>query len=381
MIPYGRQSIAQNDIDAVIAILRSDWLTQGPAVPAFENELARRCGAGFAIATSNATTALHIACLALDVGPGDHVWTSPNTFLASANCARYCGATVDFVDIDRQTLNMSVDALADKLARAETEGKLPKVIIPVHFAGQPCDMDAIGRLARHYGCRVIEDAAHAIGATYQAAPTGNCAHSDITIFSFHPVKIITTGEGGMAMTKDPSLAQRLSRLRSHGIVRDADEFTGTSEGPWYHEQVELGYNYRMTDLQAALGSSQLQRLDQFLAARRSLADRYDALLTGLPVTLPYRAAERESAWHLYPIQVPAERRRTVFEAMRAAGIGVQVHYIPVHLQPYYRELGFRPGDYPNAEAYYRGAFSLPLYPDLSAAEQETVVAALSQALA
>lgn len=381
MIPYGRQSLNEADIDAVVTALQSDWLTQGPAIPAFESAMAARCGANHAIAACNATAALHIACLALEVGPGDRVWTSPNTFLASANCARYCGATVDFVDIDPQTLNMSVEALAIKLALAKTVDQLPKVIIPVHFSGQPCDMEAIGELARQYGCRVIEDAAHAVGATYRNAPTGNCAYSDITIFSFHPVKIITTAEGGMALTNDTELALRMSRLRSHGIVREPDELVNESDGPWYYEQIELGYNFRMTDLQAALGSSQLQRLDAFLNARQTLAGRYDNLLADLPVTLPTRLPHRQSAWHLYPVQVAPERRRAVFEAMRAAGIGVQVHYIPVHLHPYYRNLGFRPGDYPHAEAYYRGAFSLPLYPSLTESEQDSVVSALSNALA
>lgn len=381
MIPYGRQSLDDTDIDAVVLALKSDWLTQGPAVPAFESAMAKRCGATHAVAVCNATAALHIACLALDVGPGDRVWTSPNTFLASANCARYCGATVDFVDIDPLTLNMSVEALAQKLAQAKASNQLPKVIIPVHFSGQPCDMDAIGALARQYGCRVIEDAAHAVGAIYQNGPTGNCAYSDITIFSFHPVKIITTGEGGMALTNKPELAQRMARLRSHGIVREPGELMNESHGPWYYEQTELGYNFRMTDLQAALGSSQLLRLDDFLTARNRLAARYDECLSDLPVILPKRLPHRLSAWHLYPIQVAPARRRTIFEKMRAADIGVQVHYIPVHLQPYYSDLGFRPGDFPNAEAYYHGAFSLPLYPSLTEGEQDRVVSVLKEALA
>ena len=381
MIPYGRQSISDADIAAVVATLRSDWLTQGPAVPAFETAMAKRCTAQHAVAVSNATAALHIACLALDVGPGDLVWTSPNTFLASANCARYCGADVDFVDIDRDSLNMSVAALAEKLRLAAAAGRLPKLIIPVHFAGQPCDMAAIGELARRYGCRVIEDASHAIGATYQGAPTGNCAHSDITVFSFHPVKIITTGEGGMALTNDAPLAERLRRLRSHGMVRETADLLNESDGPWYYEQQELGFNYRMTDLQAALGLSQLQRLDVFLAARRAVVARYQAQLAGLPLTLPRCAPDRQSAWHLFAIQVAPERRRTIFEQLRSEGIGVQVHYFPVHLQPYYRQLGFKPGDCPNAEAYYQGAFSLPVYPSLGEAEQAQVIRSLEQALA
>lgn len=381
MIPYGRQHIDQGDIEAVVAVLRSDWLTQGPAVPTFEAAVAGRCGARHAVAACNATAALHLACLALDVGPGDRVWTSPNTFLASANCARFCGAEVEFVDIDADTLNMSADLLAARLAEAAAANRLPKVIIPVHFAGLPCDMAAIGRLAQQYGCRVIEDAAHAIGATDQGVPVGHCAHSDITVFSFHPVKIVTTGEGGMALTNDPVLARRMARLRSHGIAREAAELEGENQGPWYYEQIELGYNYRMTDLQAALGSSQLRHLDQFLAARRALADRYDRLLAHLPLTRPPRVGGHESSWHLYAIQVDPERRREIFEAMRAKDIGVQVHYIPVHLQPYYRQLGCRPGDCPQAETYYRAAFSLPLYPDLSATDQDTVVATLAAALA
>ncbi len=381
MIPYGRQSIDAGDCETVLATLRSDWLTQGPAIPAFESAMAAYCHARHAVAVCNATAALHLACLALDVGPGDRVWTSPNTFVASANCARYCGAAVDFVDIDPVSLNMDTAALADKLAAAARQNRLPKVIIPVHFAGQPCDMAAIGTLAKKYDCHVVEDASHAIGARYQGGPTGDCAHSDITIFSFHPVKIITTGEGGMAMTNNEALAARMARLRTHGITRDAAEMKGASDGPWYYQQIDLGFNYRLTDLQAALGSSQLQRLDSFLARRRALVERYDRLLADLPLTRPCCAADRESAWHLYPIQVAGDRRRSVFERLRDEGIGVQVHYIPVHLQPDYRQFGFQPGDFPVAEAYYRRAISLPLYADLDFAQQDVVVAALARALA
>lgn len=381
MIPYGRQSINQEDIDAVVRTLQSVWLTQGPAIPAFESAVAARCLARYAVAVSNATAALHIACLALEVKPGDLVWTSPITFVASANCARYCGADVDFVDIDPATQNMSPIALAEKLAQAKKRKRLPKVIIPVHFAGQPCDMETIGRLAHEYGCRVIEDAAHAIGATYHGRPTGSCQHSDITVFSFHPVKIITTGEGGMALTNDEKLARQLARLRSHGIAREACEMLKESEGSWYYQQIDLGFNYRMTDIQAALGSSQLQRLDCFVAKRRELADRYDKLLSDLPIDLPGRALHRRSAWHLYPIRVAAEMRHDVFEAMRKEGIIVQVHYIPVHLHPYYQEMGFRLGDFPHAEEYYRRAFSLPLYPDLTYEQQDIVVDTLRRALA
>lgn len=380
MIPYGRQSIDESDIEAVVAVLRSAWVTQGPAIAAFEQGVADYCGAPHAVAVCNATAALHLACLALDVGPGDLVWTTPNTFVASANCARYCGADVDFVDIDPATLNMSTAALAEKLAAAARQNRLPKVLIPVHFSGQSCDMAEIANLAREYGFRVIEDASHAVGASYQGEPVGNGRFSDITIFSFHPVKIITTGEGGMALTRDPLLAARLARLRSHGITREPTEMENETEGPWYYEQIELGFNARMTDLQAALGLSQLKRLESFIARRELIAERYSRLLAGKPVVCPSTSANRRSAWHLYPVRVAADKRRAVFEALRVADIGVQAHYIPVHLQPYYRRLGFKPGDFPAAEQYYREAISLPMFPGLTDTEQEHVVAVLSEAL-
>lgn len=379
-IPYGRQDIDAQDIAAVVRVLRSDWLTQGPEVPRFETAMAARCEAAGGVAVNSATSALHLACLALGVGPGDTGWTVPNTFVASANCLRYCGAGVDFVDIDPHTLNLSVPALADKLCGAKASGRLPKVVIPVHFAGRSCDMAAIGDLAREYGFRVIEDASHAVGALSAGHPVGACRHSDLTVFSFHPVKIMTTGEGGMLTARDPALLRRLARLRSHGITRDGAEMAGQSEGPWYYQQVELGYNYRMTDLQAALGRSQLARLDGFLARRRELARRYDRLLAVLPLARP--PLDEESSWHLYAVRLrDAARRRPVFEALRAAGIGVNVHYIPVHLQPDYRRLGFGPGDYPVAEAYYAGALSLPLHARLTDTEQDYIVAALGNALA
>ncbi|OYY95900.1 MAG: UDP-4-amino-4,6-dideoxy-N-acetyl-beta-L-altrosamine transaminase [Hydrogenophilales bacterium 28-61-23] len=380
MIPYGRQDISSEDIAAVVAVLQSDWLTQGPAVPRFEKAVANCCGARHAVAVNSATSALHLACLALGLGPGDSLWTTPNTFVASANCARYCGAEIDFVDIDPHSLNLSPAALAAKLAQAEKAGKLPKVVVPVHFAGQSCDMSAINALAQRYGFRIVEDASHAIGGRYQDQPIGNGRYADITVFSFHPVKIVTTGEGGMALTNDPRLAERMARLRSHGIARDAA--AQAAHGPWYYEQVELGFNYRMTDLQAALGESQLRRLDRFVDARRRLADRYDRLLADLPLTTPWRDPASASAWHLYVIRLhAASRRRAVFEQLRAAGIGVNVHYIPVHLQPDYRRLGFSAGDFPVAEDYYVRAITLPLYPGLSDTEQDRVVAALREALA
>jgi len=381
MIPYARQSISPEDINAVVEVLRSDWLTQGPAIGRFEAAVAGYCGAKHAIAVHNGTAALHLACLALDLGPGDSLWTSANTFAASANCARYCGASVDFVDIEPDTYNMSVAVLAQKLAAAEKAGRLPKVVVPVHFGGQPCDMPAIAELARRYRFRVVEDASHALGAELSGEKVGSCRHSDVTVLSFHPVKIITTGEGGLAATNDAELARRLRLLRTHGITRDAAQMTRPSDGPWYYEQIELGFNYRMTDIQAALGASQLGRLDQFIARRRALVQRYSQLLAGLPIRLPIERAGRKSAWHLYVINLEGGKsRRAVYDAMRAHGVAVNVHYLPVYLLPYYRALGFRDGHCPAAEAYYQAALTLPLFPALADAEQDKVAYALRQAL-
>ena len=385
MIPYGRQEITEDDIAAVVATLKSDFLTQGPAIPRFERALADYCGATHAVAVCNATAALHMACEALGLGPGDRLWTSPNTFVASANCGLYCGATVDFVDIDPRSYNMSVSALAARLEAAEAAGTLPKIVIPVHFAGQSCDMQAIHALGQRYGFRIIEDASHAVGGTYLDSRVGSCRYSDITVFSFHPVKIITTGEGGMALTNDPALAARMERFRSHGITRDPALMDGEADGPWYYQQVELGHNLRITDLQAALGCSQLDRLDDYIARRHAIRERYDAALASLPVITPFQSPEGRSALHLYPIQIDPARtdkgRREVFEALRATGIGVNVHYIPVHTQPWYRGLGFAPGDFPQAEHYYAHAISLPMFPTLTEAQQAEVIAALGSALA
>ncbi len=380
-IPYGRQSISEDDIQAVVNVLRSDWLTQGPVVPAFEKAVAEKCGAQYAVATNSATSALHIACLALGVAAGDRVWTTPNTFVASANCARYCGADVDFVDIDPLTMNLSITDLATRLAAAEKNGTLPKVIIPVHFAGLPCDMQAIHALSKKYGFRIIEDASHAIGARYFDEPIGNGRYSDITVFSFHPVKIITTAEGGMAVTNSKELAGTMALLRSHGITRDIAAFRNDYLGPWQYEQHELGFNYRLTDLQAALGMSQLHRLEHFVARRNSLASKYDALLVDLPLCTPYRPNEHLSGCHLYVIRLDdAGIHREIFEMLRAEGIFVNLHYTPVHLQPYYRQLGFTPGDFPNAEQHGTCAISLPLYPAMSDEDSERVVTALTQAI-
>ncbi len=376
MIPYGRQAISEEDIQAVTSVLRSDWITQGPAIPRFEQAVASYCSAPYSVAVSSATAALHLACVALGVGPTDRVWTTPNTFVASANCALYCNATVDFVDIDPATANMGVQALARKLQDAEARGGLPKVVIPVHFSGEPCDMVEISKLAHRYGFRIIEDASHAIGAKYPNGVVGDCRYSDISVFSFHPVKIITTGEGGGLTTQSPGLARKLALLRTHGITRDSTEMTVGTHGAWYYEQVMLGFNYRMTDLQAALGISQLSRIEEFVARRHLLASRYDAALQGLPVRLPHRSSLNRSALHLYVVYVSADRRRQVFDQLRELGIGVNVHYIPVHLQPYYRRLGFREGDFPAAEQHYREAISLPLYPSLKESEQDQVIAAL-----
>lgn len=385
MIPYGRQDIRQADIDAVVEVLRSDFLTQGPAVPAFEAAVAARVGAAHAVAVNSATSALHIACLALGVGPGDVVWTTPVTFVASANCALYCGAGVDFVDIDPRSYNMSVAALRDKLERAADENRLPKVVIPVHLCGQPCEMAEIHALGQRYGFAIIEDASHAVGGRYRGEPVGNCRYSDITVFSFHPVKIITTAEGGLALTQREELAQRMQLLRSHGITRDPTQMSRAPDGPWYYEQVTLGFNYRMTDLQAALGLSQLARLDEYVTRRHALARHYDAALAELPVLTPWQHPDSYSGLHLYVIRLQLERigrsHRDVFDALRAAGIGVNLHYIPVHTQPYYQALGFRVGQFPAAERYYAEAISLPLYPSMSDAQQAEVVAALHEALA
>jgi UDP-4-amino-4,6-dideoxy-N-acetyl-beta-L-altrosamine transaminase len=365
-IPYGHQTIDESDIEAVVAVLRGEWLTQGPAVPAFEQAVAQRCGIAYAVAVNSATSALHIACLALDVGPGDLVWTTPTTFVASANCARYCGASVDFVDIDAETWCMSPAALADKLQHARAAGeRLPKVVIPVHLAGQPCDMSPIAALAREYGFRIIEDASQALGASYQGQPIGACTHSDIAVFSFHPVKSITTAEGGMAVTGDAELAARMQRLRTHGIVRDPALMRRAPEGAWYYEQIELGFNYRLTDVQAALGISQLARLDVFVARRRDIAARYDEAFEAMPVTSQLPLPDAQSAHHLYVVRVSQAHHAEVFADLRAQGIGVNLHYTPVYLQPYYLDLGFQVGQFPNAEAYAREAISLPIFPSLS----------------
>lgn len=384
MIPYGRQDIQDDDIAAVVEVLRSDFLTQGPKVPAFEAAVASHCGVAHALAVNSATSALHIACLALGVGRGDLVWTSPITFVASANCALYCGAEIDFVDIDPATFNLCPKALKEKLDVAKAAGKLPKVVIPVHMTGQSCDMASIRELSFQYGFAVIEDASHAIGGRYRDTVIGSCAYSDITVFSFHPVKIITTAEGGMALTQNADLARSMALLRSHGITREASLMEEESHGPWYYEQQALGYNYRMTDMQAALGVSQMKHLDAWVARRQVLADRYDQLLRDLPVIAPVRVSDRYSALHLYVIQLDQDKtgksRREVFESLRAAGVGVNVHYIPVHLQPYYKRLGFTAGQFPKSEAYYARAISLPMFPKMTEQQQDTVVAALKQAL-
>ncbi len=384
MIHYGRQDITQDDIDAVVAVLKSVNLTQGPAIAQFEQSVASHTGAKHAVAVSNATAALHIACLALDLGPGDWLWTTPNTFVASANCALYCGAQVDFVDIDPHTYNLCPDKLEEKLIQAQKVNKLPKIVVPVHLTGQPCDMAAIHALGQKYGFNIIEDASHAIGGQYKGEPIGNGRYSDITVFSFHPVKIITTGEGGMALTNSDELATRLGLLRSHGITRDPALMTEPMQGPWYYQQVALGFNYRMTDMQAALGASQMTRLVDYVKRRHDIARRYNELLAELPLTLPWQDPDSYSAYHLYVVRLQLDRikatHRQVFEALRAKDIMVNLHYIPVHTQPHYQKMGFRTGDFPEAEQYYREAISIPMHVNLSDEELQFVSNCLREAM-
>ncbi len=383
-IPYARQCISQQDIDAVVQVLKSDWLTQGPSIEKFEQKVADYCGAKYAIAVSSATAALHISCMAAELASDDILWTSPNSFVASANCGLYCGAKVDFVDIDPETYNMSCVELANKLKTAKHNGNVPKVLVPVHFSGQSCDMEQISSLAKNHGITIIEDASHAIGGKYKGFPVGSCKYSDMTVFSFHPVKIITTGEGGMILTNRSDLYEKLLLLRSHGITRNPNKMIGASEGPWYYQQVALGYNYRITDLQAALGSSQMDRLDEFVIRRQDLARRYGELLAALPVKLPFQHRDAYSAYHLYVIGLKLDQitksHCQVFEELHHRGVCVNLHYIPIHTQPYYLGLGFKKGDFPNSERYYQEAMSLPMYYSLSNEEQEWVVDQLKDVL-
>ncbi len=380
MIYYGRQSVNEQDIQAVEKVLRSDFLTQGPSIERFERCVAEYCGAKYAVAVTNATSALHIACKAAGLSHGDTLWTSPITFVASANCGRYCGAKVNFVDIGDTTYNMSVDELEKKLAA----GGRPKVVVPVHLCGQSCDMERIYALSKKYSFTVIEDASHALGATYKGMRVGNCKYSDMTVFSFHPVKIITTGEGGMVLTNDKDLYEKLTLYRSHGITRDAGKMTKVADGPWYYQQIELGYNYRMTDIQAALGYSQMNRLDMFVARRRELAKRYDELLVGLPLRVPYQSSDTNSSWHIYVVRLDKTRvkknKTEIFEEMKRRGVTLNLHYIPVHLQPYYQTLGFKQGDFPVSERYYEEAFTLPLYYELTNEQQDQIVKVLREVL-
>jgi len=382
-IPYGRHTVSEADIQAVVDVLRSDFLTQGPAVPAFEEAVASYCHAQYGVAVNSATSALHIACLALGLGPGDWLWTSPITFVASANCGLYCGAKVDFVDIDPRTFNLCPIELEKKLEIAKQQGKLPKIVVPVHMCGQPCDMAAIHALSLKYGFKIIEDASHAIGAKYKGEAVGNCRYSDITVFSFHPVKIITTAEGGMAVTNNPVLANQMGLLRSHGITRDPKQMTHAADGPWYYQQIALGFNYRMTELQAALGLSQMTQLDTVVARRHQLVNQYTGLLGGLPLNTQWQHSDTHSSFHLYVIQLQAHMQhlhKEVFESLRAQNIGVNLHYIPVHTQPYYAQMGFKPRDFAQAQSYYAKSISIPMYASMTDAQQLQVVDALTKAL-
>jgi UDP-4-amino-4,6-dideoxy-N-acetyl-beta-L-altrosamine transaminase len=381
MIPYGKQDISQHDIDSVLEVLKSDFLTQGPKVPEFEKALCVHASAKYAFAMNSATSALHVACLALGLEAGDWLWTSPLTFVASANAGLYCGSKVDFVDVDPKSYNMCPKSLEQKLVKAEREGKLPKVLIPVHLSGQSCDMKSIHRLCSTYGVKIIEDASHAIGGSYFGNPIGSCKFSDITIFSFHPVKIITTAEGGAALTNNKDLAEKINLYRSHGITRDTKLMTEPSHGAWYYQQIALGYNYRMTDLQAALGVSQISKLDEFVAKRHAVAERYNLMLKNLPVETPHQLENTYSGFHLYIIRLRLDKimlsHKEVFDNMRSHGVGVNLHYIPVHMQPFYKEMGFRIGDFPESEKYYSEAISLPMFPNLTEEDQEKVVEVLS----
>jgi UDP-4-amino-4,6-dideoxy-N-acetyl-beta-L-altrosamine transaminase len=384
VIPYGKQDISQTDIESVIKVLQSDFLTQGSQVPLFEKTVSNYCGAEFGIAVNSATSALHIACLALGLGKGDWLWTSPNSFVASANCGLYCGAKVNFVDINLQTYNLSAEELEKKLIQAKQDDNLPKIVIPVHFAGQSCDMKKIHSLSQEYGFKIIEDASHAIGGKYLDQPIGSCQYSDITVFSFHPVKIITTAEGGLATTNDKELSERMQLFRSHGITRNPGLMSKLSEGGWYYQQVDLGFNYRMTELQAALGVSQMQRLDEFVTQRHTLQERYDSLLSGLPIIKPHQNQDSYSALHLYPIQIDLDSvdkgREKIFDELRQNGIGVNVHYIPIHIQPYYLQFGFKVGDFPNSESYYNSAISIPLFHTMTVEQQDEVLNVLMRVL-
>ena len=384
MIPYGKQEISQKDVDAVIEVLESDFLTQGPKVPQFEESIKKSVNVEYALAVNSATSALHIACLALGLGEGDYLWTTPITFVASSNCALYCNAMVDFVDIDARTYNMCAEALEIKLKQAKEEGKLPKVVVPVHLCGQPCEMERIKELSTEYDFAIIEDASHAIGGKYKGNPIGNCKYSDITVFSFHPVKIVTTAEGGVATTNDAKLAKKMALFRSHGITRDPSMMTEESHGGWYYQQIELGYNYRMTELQAALGVSQMERLAHFVKRRNDLAERYDRLLKDLPLITPFQIDDSYSGRHLYVIRVKLSEvslsHHEVYEQLRDKSVGVNLHYIPVHLQPYYKKLGFSRGQYPNAESYYSEAISIPLYHHMSEEQQDYIVRTIAEIL-
>ena len=382
MIPYSRQNISEEDITAITDVLKSDYLTQGPKTPEFEKIVSEYCGVKYGCAVNSATSGLHIACLALGVGKGDIVWTSPISFVASSNCALYCGATVDFVDIDSLSNNMSVISLEEKLILAKKKGNLPKVVIPVHLSGKSCDMERIHDLGREYDFKIIEDASHAIGASYKNQKVGSCSYSDITVFSFHPVKIITTCEGGMCMTNDGDLYNLLLRYRSHGITRHSEEMKNKPDGLWYYEQLNLGYNYRLNDLQSVLGISQMQKLDSFVKERNIIATSYNGLFSRSQIDLPKIKSENYSSWHLYIIRINSNNnglnRNFVFEKLRNNGVYVNVHYIPIYRHPYYQKMNFKLKDYPEAEKYYKEAISIPIFPGMTSEQQEKIISIISE---
>ena len=384
MIPYAKQDISDEDIDSVIEVLKSDFLTQGNKVPLFEDIISERVGAKYALAANSATSCLYLSCLSLGLSKEDILWTSPITYVASANCALYCGAEVDFVDIDPLTWNISVEILEEKLKTARKIKKVPKILVLVHLAGNPCDLQKVFDLSKEYGFSIIEDASHALGSKYSGEHIGSSVYSDISVFSFHPVKNITTGEGGMILTNNQKLSEKIHLYRSHGITRDTKKMINKEEGLWYYEQLLLGFNFRMSDIHAALGISQMNSLDKFISIRNELSQIYTEELKGLPLTIQRVRKEDLSAWHIFVIRLKLSElklsRLEIYNSLRNKGIGVNVHYIPVHLHPFYKNLGFNKGDFPNSENYYDGAITIPMFTKLKKKEIKYVIQALKESI-